>query len=115
MVQTKEARDIDLRYLVDRFNIQLIEDEQIFPEWRDNLLEITDIDKMLLDKVRSGFINLLKLLIILQNKVGTIVLNLILFIADFYLAPFYLKSEQPIDIAVEDDGVIIRGRIDTLV
>jgi hypothetical protein len=43
------------------------------------------------------------------------VLDPILFIGDFYLSPFYVKSEQPIDIAEEDDGVIIKGRIDTLV
>jgi hypothetical protein len=43
------------------------------------------------------------------------VLDPILFIGNFYLAPFYVKSEQSIDIVEEDDGVIIRGRIDTLV
>jgi hypothetical protein len=39
----------------------------------------------------------------------------ILFIGDFYLTPFYVKSEKPINIAVPDDDVIIKGRIDTLV
>lgn len=43
------------------------------------------------------------------------VLDPILFIGDFYLTPFYVKSEQSIDIFEEDDGVIIKGRIDTLV
>ncbi len=43
------------------------------------------------------------------------VLDPILFIGDFYLTPFYVKSEQSIEIESEDDGVIIKGKIDTLV
>jgi hypothetical protein len=39
----------------------------------------------------------------------------LLFIGDFYLAPFYVKSEESIDIAVPDEDVIIKGRMDTLV
>lgn len=43
------------------------------------------------------------------------VVDPLLFIGDFYLAPFYVKSEESIDIAVPDEDVIIKGRIDTLV
>ncbi|GAC1453405.1 MAG: hypothetical protein NVSMB70_20910 [Chamaesiphon sp.] len=42
-------------------------------------------------------------------------LDPILFIGDFYLYPFYVKSEESIDIALEDDEVIIKGKIDTLI
>ena len=43
------------------------------------------------------------------------IVDFILFIGDFYLTPFYVKSEEPIDIAVPDDDVIIKCRIYTLV
>lgn len=43
------------------------------------------------------------------------VVDPLLFIGDFYLAPFYVKSEESVDIAVPDEDVIIKGRIDTLV
>ncbi len=115
MVQTIQAQNIDLRYLVDNFNIQLVEDENFFSESRENLPEITEIEKQLLDKVRRGFINLLNYPPLLEDVVKMSVLDPILFIGDFYLTPFYVKSEQPIEIESEDDGAIIKGRIDTLV
>ena len=43
------------------------------------------------------------------------VLDPILFIGDFYLSPFYVKSEESINIISEDEGVIVKGKIDTLV
>ena len=44
MVQTIQAQSIDLRYLVDNFDIQLVEDETFFSESRENLPEITEIE-----------------------------------------------------------------------
>ena len=115
MVQTIQAQSIDLRYLVDNFDIQLVEDENFFSESRENLPEITEIEKQLLDKVRRGFINLLNYPPLLEDVVKMSVLDPILFIADFYLIPFSVKSEQSIEIESEDDGIIIKGKIDTLV
>jgi hypothetical protein len=115
MTQTIQAKDINLRYLIDRFGIQLVENDQFFREWQDNLPEITDLDKQLLDKVKAGFINLLNYPPMLEDVVRMAVLDPILFIADFYLNPFYVKSEESVDIVTEDEGVIIKGRIDTLI
>lgn len=115
MVQIIQAQDIDLRYLIENFGILLVEDNQFFREWQEDLPEISDSDKQLLDKVKAGYLNLLNYPPLLEDVVRMAVLDPILFIADFYLAPFYVKSEQSIDISEEDDGVIIRGRIDTLV
>jgi predicted type IV restriction endonuclease len=115
MTQTIQAKDINLRYLIDRFGIQLVENDQLFREWQDNLPEITDLDKQLLNKVKAGFINLLNYPPMLEDIVRMAVLDPILFIADFYLNPFYVKSEESVDIVTEDDGVIIKGRIDTLI
>ena len=59
MVQTIQAKDIDLRYLITNFGIQFVEDEKFFREWQDDLPEITDLEKQLLDKVKAGYLNLL--------------------------------------------------------
>lgn len=115
MTQTIQAKDINLRYLIDTFRIQLVENDQFFREWQDNLPEINDLDKQLLDKVKAGFINLVNYPPMLEDVVRMAVLDPILFIADFYLNPFYVKSEESVDIVTEDDGVIIKGRIDTLI
>jgi len=45
MVQKLPAKDIDIRYLIDNFGLQLIEDEQFFREWQDDLPKLTDLEK----------------------------------------------------------------------
>ncbi|HBB33500.1 MAG TPA: restriction endonuclease subunit R [Cyanobacteria bacterium UBA8803] len=115
MVQTIQAKDIDLRYLINNFGLQLVQDDQFFPEWQENLPEITDLDKQLLDKVKAGYFNLLNYPPLLEDVIRMAILDPLLFIGDFYLAPFYVKSEEPVDIAVEDEETLVKGRIDTLV
>jgi len=88
--------------------------DQFFWEWQDNLPESTNLDKQLLDKVKVGYFNVSNYPPLLEDVVRMAIVDPILFIGDFYLTPFYVKSEEPIDIAVPDD-VIIKGRIDTLV
>ncbi|RUR87003.1 hypothetical protein PCC6912_04460 [Chlorogloeopsis fritschii PCC 6912] len=115
MTQTIQAKDIDLRYLIDNFGLNLVLDSQFFHEWQENLPEITDLDKLLLDKVKAGYFNLINYPPLLEDVVRMAIVDPILFIGDFYLAPFYVKSEEPIDIAEPDDDTIIKGRIGTLV
>lgn len=109
------AQTITLRDLIDRFGLTLTEDEDFFPEWQENLPDISPSDRQLLDKVKAGYINLLNHPPLLENVVRMAILDPILFIGDFYISPFYVKSEEPIEISAEDDGVIIKGRIDTLI
>ncbi|MDY6786018.1 MAG: restriction endonuclease subunit R [Cyanobacteriota bacterium] len=115
MVQTLRAKEMDLRYLIDTFGLQFIRDEQFFREWQENLPQLTDLQKQLLDRVREGYFNLLEYPPMLENTVRMAVFDPILFIGGFYLAPFHVKSEEPVELVEEDDGVLVRGRIDTLV
>lgn len=115
MVQTIQAKDINLRYLIDNFGIELVLDDQFFYEWQEGLPEISGLDKQLLDKVKTGYFNLLNYAPLLEDVVRMAIIDPILFIGDFYLNPFYVKSEESIDIADEDEGIIIKGKIDTLV
>ncbi|WP_445634953.1 type I site-specific deoxyribonuclease [Nostoc sp. DSM 114161] len=115
MTQTIQAKVIDLRHLIDTFSIELVLDGSFFGEWQQDLPEINDLDKKLLDKVKTGYLNILNYPTLLEDVVRMAVVDPLLFIGDFYLAPFYIKSEESIEIAVPDEDVIIKGRIDTLV
>ena len=115
MVQKVQAQNISLRDLIDRFNLQFVEDLQFFPEWQENLPEINDLEKQQLDKVRAGYINLLNYPPFLENVVRRSVLDPILFIGNFYLSPFHVKAENSVTIAEEDKGFIVTGRMDVLV
>ena len=60
MVQTIQARDITLHELETRFGLTLVEDEQFFREWQDNLPDITASEKQQLDRVKANYTNLIK-------------------------------------------------------
>lgn len=115
MVQTIQAKDITLRDLITNFGIQLIEDDQFFREWQDNVPEITDLEKQLLDRVKAGYFNLINYPPLLENAIKMAVLSPILYLADFYLSPFHIKAEKSVEISAEDEGVIIEGKLDVLV
>ncbi|MBD1868761.1 restriction endonuclease subunit R [Oculatella sp. FACHB-28] len=114
MVQTLQARTIDLRHLIDHFKLELAQDEQFFREWQVGLPEITDVERQFLDKVKAGYLNLLNYPPVLEKAVQISVLGPLLFLADFYLPPFHIKAEKSVEIQAEDEGVIVRGQIDIL-
>lgn len=115
MVQTIQASFIPIDELELRFGLNEVESDQFFREWQDNLPEITDLEKEMLDRVKSGYLNLLKTPPLLENAVKMAVLSPLLFFADFYLYPLHIKSEKSVRISEEDEGLIVEGRIDVLV
>lgn len=115
MVETIQARDITLEELETLFHLQLVEDEQFFCEWQDNLPEITDWQKQLLDQVKAGYFNLIKKPPLLEKPINMAIVSPLLFIGQFYLSPFYIRAEKNIEISAEDEEVIVKGSLDTLV
>ncbi|MGC9504584.1 restriction endonuclease subunit R [Baaleninema sp.] len=109
------AQKTNLRELIETFHLELVEDEAFFSEWQTDLPELSDTEKQLLDKVKAGYLNLLNYPPLLEDVVRMSVLDPILFIGDFYLQPFYVRSEEPIEFLVEDEDTLVKGRIDTLV
>ncbi|NEP13673.1 MAG: restriction endonuclease subunit R [Symploca sp. SIO2C1] len=114
MVQTLPAKEITLQELTDKFGLQLIEDEQFFREWQDQLPEITQAETQKLDRVKASYYNLLADPPLLENTVKMVVLSPLLDLAGFYLPPFRIRSEKSIEISLEDEEAIIRGQIDVL-
>lgn len=114
MVQTLPAREITLHQLTEKFGLQLVEDEQFFREWQDDLPEITEAEKQRLDRVKASYSNLLEDPPLLENTVKMVVLSPLLDLAGFYLPPFRIRSEKSIEISLEDEGLIIKGQIDVL-
>ncbi|MBD1845613.1 restriction endonuclease subunit R [Cyanobacteria bacterium FACHB-63] len=115
MAFTLQAKNVTLRDLIDRFELQLIRDEQFFREWQDDLPTLTEIEQQFLDRVIDGFLNLLDYPPVLEGVVRMAVLDPLLFLGGFYLPPFHICSEPSVEIAAEDEGVIITGNLDALV
>ena len=114
MVQILQGKDITLAQLIDEFGLQLADDEDFFSEWRYDLPELSDLEKESLNEVKAEYLHLSKYPI-LEPVVKMVVLSPLLRLAGFYQPPFYIASEQEVKISSEDEGTIIRGRIDILV
>ncbi|MEW6495561.1 MAG: restriction endonuclease subunit R [Cyanobacteriota bacterium] len=100
--------------LETKFKLRLTTNDQFFQEWKGNLPEITDSEQQKLDRVKASYFNLAKRPM-LEEMVKMVVLSPLLDLAGFYLPPFYSQSEESVEIVEEDDGVVIRGKIDVLV
>lgn len=114
MVQTIQATEINLYDLKARFGLEIVEDEQFFREWLDNLPEITDMEKQRLDRVKASYLNLAEYPM-LEEAVKMVVVSPLLDLAGFYLPPFRLITENQVQISLEDEDIVVKGKIDILV
>ncbi|WP_375506132.1 restriction endonuclease subunit R [uncultured Nostoc sp.] len=115
MVQVIQAHNISHADLEARFGLQQTESEDFFTKWFDTLPEITDLEKQDLDRIKLHFLCLVKRPLLSEETVKLVVLSPLLNLAGFYDEPFYMRGEESIEISAEDEGEIIRGRIDVLV
>ena len=115
MVQTIQSQEVNLRYLLDNFSLELVRDEDFFREWQYDLPEISDLEKELLNQVQEGYFNLLQNPPFLEDIVRMAIVDPVLFIGKFFLHPYHIRSEESINLELADKEVIIRGRIDALV
>jgi hypothetical protein len=114
-MQVLQAHSITFRDLIRDFGLEYIQDQDFFPEWRQDLPELSSADQALLDKMKAGFFNLLADPPVMEKPVQFAILGPLLLAADFYLPPFQMKAEKSIEIETEDGEVIVRGCLDALV
>ncbi|MCL1467440.1 restriction endonuclease subunit R [Argonema galeatum] len=115
MSQIIQAKDVTLDELERLFRLQFVDSEDFFREWQENLPEISDWQKQLLDRVKAGYFNLIKKPPLLEKPINMAIVSPLLFIGEFYLSPFDFKAEKSVEILSEDEGTLIRGSLDTLV
>lgn len=115
MVQTIQAETLNLYEVKTKFGLEVVEDEQFFREWSNHLPEITELERRQLDRVKLSYSNLDQHCSMLEDAVKMVVLSPLLDLAGFYLPPFRISTEEPVQVSAEDNGVVVRGRIDVLV
>ncbi|MEB3338091.1 MAG: restriction endonuclease subunit R [Leptolyngbyaceae bacterium] len=115
MIQTVQAKNITLRDLIDQFDLELVQDDDFFREWQDNLPAITELEKQMLDRVKAGYFNLMNNPPLLEKTIQIAIAAPILHLAGFFLPPFHIKTEQSIEIEIEDEGILIKGSLDVLI
>jgi hypothetical protein len=106
-----KLKNVKLRHLIDRFGLQLVRDDSFFPEWQEDLPEVSEFDKLLLARMRQAYFNLVDNVPCLGRPVQTVVISPLLFLANFFTPPFKVREEGVIDIEVEDDGIFFKGQL----
>jgi predicted type IV restriction endonuclease len=112
---TLAAQDITLAQLKESFGLQHLDDPKFFPEWQPPDIELSPLEQQTIDRIKANFTSLMDTSPVLENIVKMVILAPILDLLGFYQLPFAIQTEPSIEITTEDEGVIIRGRIDILV
>ena len=123
MIQTAITRRITtLKEAEVQFNLLPTTDVNFFPEWREDLPTITEIEKTVLDRIRDRYRYRYHRVSgnLAESLVNLVVLSPLLELAGFYDVPFQIKGEVPIEVSVispisETESELLRGRLNFLV
>jgi predicted type IV restriction endonuclease len=118
MVQTIPANKITLYNLEQRFQLEQIQSPDFFEEWQTALLPLTEAEKQRLDRVQLSVANLERRSPLEndgENTVKLAVLAPLLDLAGLFLPPFYVSTEDSVNIEATDNSLVVQGRIDILV
>lgn len=114
MVTTIAADKITLYDLEQRFKLQRVENPAFFPEWQRELPELSAVERQRLGRIQAIVANLERRSL-LENTVKLAVVGPLLDLAGFFLPPFYISTEDSVEIEATEAGMQVRGRIDVLV
>ncbi len=114
MTRTIAARKVKLHDLKTKFGLELVFDNGFFPEWSENLPDITESERTALDRIKRNYLYLLEYPV-MESIVKMVVLSPLLDIAGFYEPPFRVDGETNISVLAEDEGEVIQGSINVVV
>ncbi len=99
-----------------QFNLSRNDDRAFFPEWLDDLPEISPAEQQRLDLIKQRYLYYRQYGNLLEGAVNFIVIAPLLEMAGFYDPPFHLRSEASLRIEVADrEDRVYQGRIDSLI
>ncbi len=103
-----------------QFNLVRTADVNFFPEWQENLANLTDAEKAVLDRIRARYRYHRANGHLAEGLVNLLVLSPLLELAGFYDPPFQIQGEVTVEVSTsvatsEVSEEILRGRIDFLV
>ncbi|WP_204104719.1 MULTISPECIES: restriction endonuclease subunit R [Spirulina sp. CCY15215] len=117
MVQTLaiERNLKTLRQLQNEFALSRTEKDEFFPEWYRDLAKLTTNEINCLDEIKEQYLYQLSQGRLGEETIKLIVLSPLLKLAGFYDPPFQFRAEETIQLTIESQEIIYRGKIDALV
>ena len=83
--------------------------------WDTSMSELAESDIPALAHIADNYNNQVRYLPLSEELVKMVVLSPLLDLAGLYNRNFRLSTEEPVEILLQEDGELIRGRIDVLV
>ena len=114
MVQTIAVDKITLYDLQHQFKLKLVDDSSFFPEWQQDFPSLSSAELERLQRVQAVVANL-EQRSVLENTVKLAIIAPLLDLSGLFLPPFYVSTEDSIEIEAIDKNVAVRGRLDILV
>ncbi|NJL47698.1 MAG: restriction endonuclease subunit R [Leptolyngbyaceae cyanobacterium SM2_5_2] len=109
------SAQISLRRLHQDFGLVKVSQPGLFPEWQVDQPGLTDLERSTLSHLRQNFMYQLEWGQLSENLVKMVVLSPLLDLAGFYQSKLRVQDEASVELAVEDQGMLYRGKIDVLV
>ena len=113
MTQKTIINELTLAEVEQQFSLQESTDPSFFKEWNDHLLPISTSEAQWLDKLKSDFLSLERYPLH-GELVKMAMVGPLLSLAGFFQSPFYPKAEAEVSFTIDDNGSVVRGRIDLL-
>ena len=113
MTQKTIINELTLAEVEQQLGLQESVDPSFFKEWNDHLLPISASEAQWLDTLKSDFLSLERYPLH-EELVKMAMVGPLLSIAGFFRSPFYPKAEAEVSFTIDDNGSVIRGRIDLL-
>lgn len=109
------SSQVSLRTLQQNFGLVKTTQADFFPEWQHDLPGLNEVAQVTLGHIRQNFTYQLEWGQLSENLVKMVVLSPLLDLAGLYQSQLRVQDEVGVEIAVEDQGVLYRGKIDVLV
>ncbi|QLE55453.1 type I restriction endonuclease subunit R [Nostoc sp. TCL26-01] len=104
-----------LAIVEEKFGLVESSDEQFCTEWWQNLLELNDVEKQALDRLKQRFVSHKKRGQLSEGAVDRLLVSPLLDLAGLYEPRFVIDTEASVEVLAEDEDELYRGRIDVLV
>jgi len=101
--------------LQQRFGVIASQDPQFFWEWATNLPELTPVEIDTLNQIKARFDRHRNQGSLAEGTINQLLISPLLTLAGLYDEPFFVSTEPSLEIELEEQDEILRGRIDILI
>jgi hypothetical protein len=104
-----------LAVLKQKFNLSATDSDQFFNEWQQDLPDLTTQEKETLEQIKRRFERHRERSPLAEGVINQLLISPLLTLAGLYDEPFYVTTEASVELEIEEEEEILRGRIDTLI